>query len=239
MAFTVTNYGKFFYFKPDDIGQRIARGEFFDGHLRPYLDMLVENSVLVDVGANIGFHTIYAALCRRAFVYAFEASEDVFALLRKNVLENAVSHKVQLWDVPLYDFERTLDMNPEWRHWTPKKDGSVDYERSPNSGGLSLVPGQGQWHAFPLDHFNIPKCDLLKIDTQGSDLRVLMGATKTISRCRPSVIFEFEHNGCGRNAAGDTLADCEKFFKERMYSMKWIGGDGGGWGDYLATPEAA
>ncbi len=32
--------------------------------------------------------------------------------------------------------------------------------------------------------------DLIKIDTEGSDLQVLQGATRTLTRCRPLVLFE-------------------------------------------------
>jgi hypothetical protein len=128
-------------------------------------------------------------------------------------------------------------LNPEWNHWVAKGNGDIDYERSPNSGGLSLIPGKGRWHAFPLDHFNIQKCNLIKVDTQGSDLRVLKGGAQTIDRCRPKVIFEFEHNGSGRNASGDTLEDCKFFFSRMGYIVTCIHDNGMGWSDYLATPQ--
>ena len=232
MALAETAYGRFFYFQPDDIGRRIAAGEFFDSHLRPYMDDLNMGDVLVDVGANIGFFSIYAALKRQASVVAFEASPQVFLLLKKNVEENLLQDSIKLWNVALYDRETRLKINPEWKDWVASSDGQINYEESPNSGGLSLVPdSEGQFLAKPLDAFEIEKVSLLKVDTQGADLRVLVGAKNTIQRCRPTICFEFEHNGCGRNASGDSLDDFRRFLDKLDYRVSPAGPD------YVARPR--
>lgn len=235
MAFADTKHGKFFYFEPDDIGRRIAAGEFFDAHLRPYIEALGAGSVFVDVGANIGFFTVYAALYRGATVHAFEPSPAVFGLLAKNVDVNGIRGKVQLHQVALYDRETELMVNPEWQRVLP------DYEHCGNSGGLSLirrdVPEGLVFAAKPLDSFALDSVALIKTDTQGADLRVLVGARKTIEYLRPIVCFEFEHNGCGCNASGDTLGDFMKYFAELNYDVKPIGGNGGTWTDFAALPQ--
>lgn len=224
-----TQYGKFYYFQRDSIGQAIAKGGFFGEPLKPYFDRLNKDSVLVDVGANIGFFTIYAALCRGAQVIAFEASPEVFALLELNVTVSGIKDKVVLWNVALYDGTRRLKINPVWYEGSPKlPDGRMDYENIPNSGGLSLVPSNGK-DSFaigqPLDDFGIQKIDLLKVDTQQADLRVLVGARRTIERCRPTICFEWEHpEGEKRNASGDSLEDFFRFFDSLGYKVQELGG---------------
>jgi FkbM family methyltransferase len=227
MALAETKYGKFFYFQPDDIGRRIAAGEFFDVHLKPYMDQLVEGDTLIDVGANIGFFTIYAALVRRSKVVAFEASEKVFNILRQNVEANGVQHLVLANRFAVYDRKRWLKRNPNWTACPVLSDGTLDYENCPNSGGLSLVADddsiEGIYPAIAID--DLPWTEpvkLLKVDTQGADFRVLAGARRTIERWRPIICFEFEHDGSGKNASGDSLEDFLLFFDGLNYRVKKI-----------------
>lgn len=233
MKFADTRHGKFYYFNSDDIGRRIAAGEFFDEHLKPYMDRLSDGDTLVDIGANIGFFTVYAALFRKAQVYAFEASGPVFDLLEKNVEANGLQESVHLKMRALYDRRLWLKLNPAWRECPVLPDGTLDYENCPNSGGLSLVPGadEGIFSAVPLDDFSFEKVNLIKVDTQGADLRVLVGGRKTIDRFRPPVIFEFEDAGGGRNASGDSMAGFISFFSELGYQVKEIAGT-----DCIAEP---
>lgn len=233
MLFAETQYGKFHYFQSDDIGRRIAGGEFFDEHLKPYLDRLKEGDVFVDVGANIGFFSVYAAQ-RGAIVFAVEPAEDVIDVLSQNIVDNGVADRVTLICCALYDSTTELGINPDWKDWVPTADGKIDYEKSPNSGGLSLVKGTG-YKAYPLDQYRIPRISLLKIDTQGADLRVLLGASETIYRCRPVVCFEFEDGGTGKNASGDSLDDFMRFFAFRSYNVTKIH-DGMHGSDFVAEP---
>jgi FkbM family methyltransferase len=184
MALAQTEHGWFYYFAPDVIGKTIASGLFWDMHFRPYIDQLKDGDVFVDVGSNIGFFSIYCGK-KGCEVYSFECSKQVFDLLERNVELNNLQDKVKVFNFPLYDSEIKMQLNPEW--------SMVDYEQSENSGGMSLVPGDdGFCISKTLDSFNLTKVNLIKVDTQGADLRVLVGARKTIQRCRPIVLFEIE-----------------------------------------------
>lgn len=193
MALAQTQYGSFYYYAPDAIGQRIASGAFWDEHFKPYMDALGDG-VLVDIGSNIGFFTIYCAK-RGGWIWSFEASPEVFDLLKRNVEMNEVEINVRCENVPLYNEATTLILNPEWKDYKSQPDGKVDYEYSPNSGGMSLVPGsEGPYvlKSRTLDSYDLFKCNLIKIDTQGSDLKVLQGSVETIRKHRPIVCFEIE-----------------------------------------------
>jgi len=232
-----TEYGKFSYFDNDSIGQTIADGQFFDVHFKPYIDDLERGDVMVDVGANIGFFSVYTAL-RDVFVNAFEASSEVFQVLKKNIVENNVEEKVRAVNVALYDKPMHLGINPKWTDWIAKEGGEIDYSKMGNSGGLSLVPDEnGKWFSRTLDSFLFEKVDLIKVGTQGSDLRVLRGAKTTIGLFRPVICFEFEHDGSGVNASGDSLNDFQAFFFDWGYDMMCVGGNGMNWLDYVAIPK--
>jgi len=63
--------------------------------------------------------------------------------------------------------------------------------RAGNTGARFVTPGyQGECAVEPLDSYNLSRCDFLKIDVEGAELDVLIGAESTLRRCRPVVILE-------------------------------------------------
>jgi hypothetical protein len=51
------------------------------------------------------------------------------------------------------------------------------------------VSGNNVSHS--IDSMELPRVDLIKIDAEGSEIDVLIGAKKTLDRCRPLVLMEF------------------------------------------------
>src|SRR5205807_1845884 len=66
--------------------------------------MLRPGMVFVDVGANIGIHTLHAARAVGAsgMVYSFEPDPKTFAVLQQNVRANGIQ-RVELFPVALLD----------------------------------------------------------------------------------------------------------------------------------------
>ena len=60
-------------------------------------------AVLVDVGANVGMYTIWAAMTRRSRVFAFEPESQNYALLNRNIARNQVSERVIAYCASLSD----------------------------------------------------------------------------------------------------------------------------------------
>lgn len=68
-----------------------------------WIDLLPENSVLWDVGANIGLYSIYAAKVRNCEVLAFEPSVFNLELLARNIYYNDLQMKVTIIPLALSD----------------------------------------------------------------------------------------------------------------------------------------
>ena len=64
-----------------------------------------------------------------------------------------------------------------------------------------------------LDSYNLNKCDFTKIDVDGSEIKVLEGAIKTIRKFRPIIILE-----CHR----DNFSKLNKLLKPLNYKIKGI-----------------
>lgn len=61
------------------------------------------NDVLIDIGANVGMYTIWAAATRGTRVYAFEPESQNFAILNKNIVANDLGDRVTAYCAALSD----------------------------------------------------------------------------------------------------------------------------------------
>ena len=127
-----------------------------------------EDDVVVDAGASYGAYTL-TALVMGARVLAFEPEVSVRLDLEVNIALNGFP--VLCPRVGLWDSVGVVDMASYAPHWPP---GTI-------TGAFDMVT---------LDSYALAKLDLLKIDTEGCEDRVIRGALETLRRCRPTVIVE-------------------------------------------------
>ncbi|NQW11653.1 MAG: FkbM family methyltransferase [Alphaproteobacteria bacterium] len=68
-----------------------------------WIEEMDQNTILFDVGANIGLYTIWAAVTRGARVHAFEPEASSYAMLCGNVFDNGVADRVRAYCLGLSD----------------------------------------------------------------------------------------------------------------------------------------
>src|SRR5262249_8066305 len=162
---------------------------------------LVPGMTFVDVGANIGSHTIHGArlVAPRGKVFSFEADPVTFEVLQKNVRLNSVEN-VTLRNQCISD-----------------REGTVTFNISANSARSSLVRKGTSQKALPattLDNL-IPSetaVDLLKIDVEGAEYLVLRGANRLFKTSPPSVIVT-EMSSCQREIEALLLSNGYKLYR--------------------------
>ena len=184
LAKTKLNGLKFWY-RTDDkfVGQRIALGKYEEYETLLMLSQVNNNSVVVDVGANIGYYTLLLAQkCKK--VYAIEPEKECFEILRKNIVDNKLKNVVLI--------------NLAASDKRGKKELFVDKN---NLGNNRLVNDKRKTindkclrvNTLRLGDIliNEQKIDLIKIDTQGWEPAVIDGAKKIIGRDRPTLFLEY------------------------------------------------
>lgn len=138
------------------------------------------NDTFIDVGANIGRFTIIMAeegLC----VYSFEPIKDNFELLRTNIKNNNLEKKTQLYNVGLGDKKEKKDIC-----YIPYKHGEASVVFNFKKGIKEII------NINKLDDVKIKvqnNC-FLKIDVEGFEYNVLIGAGKFIKKYKPKIIIE-------------------------------------------------
>ncbi|MEJ8475156.1 FkbM family methyltransferase [Roseibium algae] len=170
--------------------------------LKPYL---AAGSVFVDVGANIGSYTLFAASCG-AEVLAIEANPQTAAKLAFNIQANSLD-QVRLEEVAIGDQEGTLSLWSE-----PTNCGFATLVEDLTTGEWA-----GDWSAKqvavrPLADVvaeqGLTRIDLLKVDVEGFEDRVVLPFLRTTDRTMwPSVIM-LETN-CRPHWAEDCTSELE------------------------------
>ena len=127
--------------------------------------------VVIDVGAHIGTWSIPLAE-RSAEVHAFEPIDETRSYLEKNIVHNHCSNIVVHSEAVSSDSRKL----------------SVAVERKSNRGGTSLRSGD-DIESTTLDAL-FSSADFIKIDVEGMEYDVLMGATKLITNAKPILHIE-------------------------------------------------
>lgn len=150
-------------------------------------------ALYVDIGANIGLYAIWAAKTRGARVFAFEPEAQNFALLNRNILLNKVN-------VAAFPFALSNEMRVAPIFLSGTEVGgschtfgkALDYNENP----MRAAYKQGSI-AMPLDDLVegglIPQPDHIKVDVDGIEPAVVMGAMRVIKGCK-SLLVEINGN---------------------------------------------
>jgi len=185
----------------------------------PYPRKLIPpDGVVIDGGAHAGqFSKLYSGLAEQGHVFAFEPASYTRAVLRVGLL---FSRRTNVTVIPmaLSDQEGTQLLS-----MPIKKSGAVGFGLSHLGGESDLAERFDLRHdvvaVTTLDQFveqiGLERLDLLKLDTEGFELRDLRGAETCISRFRPVIICEL--NAAALSRAGDTVDDVHAFFAEQGY----------------------
>lgn len=139
-----------------------------------------QSGIAIDVGANIGNHTIFFAE-KFSSVIAFEPNPKVFQLLQFNT----GPYNVKAYNVGLSNSSGYLKFQ----------------ENSSNIGASCIISKENDQNEFTTFEIETKTLDaitaeidstisLLKIDIEGHELQALQGAIKTIKKHKPVILFE-------------------------------------------------
>lgn len=180
-----TAQGIFKLVEKDGVCAAIARGDQWDKFLTDlvYTKYLNKNSVVVSGGANFGSQTVpLSRICKK--VYAFEPQLFVYSCLKETLELNKIAN-VTLYSYALFSHDCRMRITEGFQN-------SIQYgDRQVSSLFLQEDPN-GDIEAKSIDSFNFPELHLIKLDCQGSEPFILKGATETINRLRPLIVYEVE-----------------------------------------------
>ncbi len=151
------------------------------GLVESMLKQFDDLDLMIDIGANIGNHSIFLSKYFNTII-AFEPQPILVSLLEHN-LKFCQEKDYQIFPIAL---------------GAKQSEAFISFNKF-NPGGASLSEDSGTTKVQVeklddvLDSVDLPaesKVSLIKIDVEGMEADVIRGATKTIEKYRPIVLFE-------------------------------------------------
>jgi len=156
------------------IWKRFFESEWLE-HVRLNCDLA--GKTIVDVGANIGNHTVFfSKICGAARCLAFEPSASLFRILERNIELNQLT-SVEAFPLGLSDRAEPL-------YYMTQPSDNLGHTSFAHEGSGPAVS------ARRIDDLGLDRLDFLKIDVEGMADKVLRGAATTLARCRPMIMVE-------------------------------------------------
>lgn len=153
------------------VSKFILRHGYYDALVsRLMKDWIGPNGNTIDIGANIGYHSLLAAHYSKGHVYAFEPEERNFHLLRHNIELNSYNN-----------------ITPYWKAAGNKNDTLKLYKSDINAGDHQLYQTSETRESVDVDVVriddqldHIKEISFVKIDVQGFEMNVIKGMEKIL-----------------------------------------------------------
>jgi len=159
--------------------------------LRALESLVKEGATVLDVGANVGAHTLHLArlVGEKGRVIAFEPTDYAISKLRANLLANAaLAPRVDVHQAFLVGKAGATPATALASSWpvdgTRADDALMGSRAMPLSGAVAttldaVIAASGD-----------PEVSLIKMDVDGHELEVLEGAEELLARRRPIIVME-------------------------------------------------
>ncbi|MBN4073778.1 MAG: hypothetical protein COC05_04060 [Gammaproteobacteria bacterium] len=199
----------------------IERSVYFDSfeflYRRVLLRYLKPGGIFIDIGANVGYYTLIAnhEVGSNGRVLSFEPNPDTLEKLKRNISLNSAM-QVEVFEMALSDADSEVTLfcpNDETHGCASMVNQGWD------DASIHKVMARRLDDVLPqeIDHI-----DLIKMDVEGAELKVVRGARRTISKYRPTILLELSEKAT-KSFGHDTL-NVPKLLLEYNpnYKMKFI-----------------
>lgn len=193
-------------------------GAFERQTVATYRAIVKPGDTVLDIGANIGAHTLPLAdaVGPKGHVFAFEPTARMFTKLTENLALNPeCRERVSTWQMMLLENAETKPADSVVASWPVAGGGGRT-----NDHGAAMESTAGA-SATSLDAFlkthGVERVDFIKLDVDGYEPSVLAGAGWALSQFRPVIILEMAPYELER--AGRSIDDVLAPLREARYQL--------------------
>jgi FkbM family methyltransferase len=162
---------------------------WYEEKLLDHIRKLNLNGVYIDVGGNIGNHSLYFLNhCKATKLFIFEPEENCYELLKKNLILNSIKKEYKLYNIAAWDYKTNLEL--------------IRYTSFNNMGISKVIENKTLNNNLNLNNIiikansldniipNNENIVLIKIDAESSESKILKGAINIIKMNFPIIICE-------------------------------------------------
>jgi len=187
-----------------------------------WIESFNSEDVLLDIGANIGTYSLYAAKLGHK-VFAFEASPFNYCMMMLNIELNKLQGRITPFLLAAHDSLTLSSFNvSHMSHGTPWGDAQNTFDNMRDDQGNTFEPVSKYYlYGDALDNTSgkLPASPMhVKIDVDGNELNILKGATKLLSNSLvKSILVELEEKR-------DDYHESVNFIQSKGFNLhrKWV-----------------
>ncbi len=171
----------------------LESGQYWEDKLTKTMIQVLSNldtpqPLVLDIGANVGLVTLgIVAASPSVNVCAFEPAPFQRTLLQKTISANKLGDRVHVFDIAFGVEKSKASFAAHFGIDASGLDGFFDT-------GVGGLANQITVNVDKLDNWWIangsPKVDIIKLDTEGSELWILQGANQLLQTCKPTLFIE-------------------------------------------------
>lgn len=189
----------------------LSRASFFEKEelelVRSKYFNLNKENVTLDIGANIGNHSLFFSKFCNSKVFSFEPQNNLCEIALRNYELNGVQDKVKIIRKALGNIEST---------------GSFASFDSQNTGAtkVKISTVKRDIQIIPLDKLDFDQIDFIKIDVEGFEEQILIGGRKNFSNCACPIWIEIFP--ASFNVVKNMLSDFGYILAEKLNNHNYI-----------------
>ncbi|MCC8977603.1 FkbM family methyltransferase [Bradyrhizobium acaciae] len=157
-----------------------------------HIELIKKGGVVVDAGAHVGVFSLFVAeMNPDAKIYAFEPTPSTFKYLKENTEGRPNIH---CFNYGLGDKNETtsiVETNNAAGNYIGKK-GAPGPVKTAAASEYTII-GETPCEIKTLDSLNLPQVDFIKMDVEGFESKLLMGAKETIRKYKPIISMSAYH----------------------------------------------
>lgn len=194
-------------------------GSFEPETVRCYRRMVKAGDVVLDIGANIGAHTLLLAKAAgpTGDVYAFEPTDYAYGKLTANcALNAALASRIHCLQYMLVGSEAVGEPAPGlYSSWPLKQDPDLHVL---HQGRLMSTSGaQARTLDSAILALGLSRVDCIKLDIDGFECEMIRGASQTLTKWHPTIIMELAPYALDEQ--GESLRELIRLLKQHGYRL--------------------
>ncbi|MGC4099111.1 MAG: FkbM family methyltransferase [Nitrospira sp.] len=194
-------------------------GAFEPETVRCYRHIVQAGDVVLDIGANIGAHTLLLAQAVGAHgkVIAFEPTDYAYEKLSKNrALNPNLAGRIRCLQIMLVDSEMAGNPTPGLYSSWPLKDEACLHEL--HQGRLMETSGaQARTLDSVIVELGLDRVDCIKLDIDGFECGMMRGSDNVLTRWHPAIIMELAPYALEEQGA--SLRELIELLKDYGYAL--------------------
>lgn len=187
---------------------------------------LKENMVCVDLGSNIGYYAVIESniIGESGKIFAIEPSPVNFPILRLN-LENQKKNNFLAYNIAIGDKNEDMEFIISTKsNWSKIR---MNNENINSADKIIKIPVK-TLDSFVIEN-NITKIDILRMDVEGFEYNIILGANNVLEKYKPKIFVEIHKMYLGKEKTCEIFNDLKnkgyeiKYYIPRIYDSPIIG----------------